>query len=166
MHSLAKKLMMARKLRFGEDGVAELLDQDVFLMLGVMLYHLEDKAGGEVSHKIGKEIGFRIVEDIKKMGLSGTKMIDFVMDLLTMNGLGEFTVEKFNLKTKNGEVWVKNSLIAREAIKMKNKNINCNFIAGLLSGIFSKNFETEIACREIACINNNSKVCRFLLNTN
>ena len=157
---------MARKLKFGEDGVAELLDQDIFLMYGAMLYHMEDKAGGEISHKIGKEIGFKVVDDIKKMGLTGTKMIDFVMDLLTMNGLGEFTVEKFDLKTKNGEVWVKNSLIAREARKMKNKKVNCNFIAGLLSGIFSKNYESEINCEEVACINKNSKICRFLLRTN
>ena len=157
--------MMARKLSFGEDGVAELLDNDVFLVYGSMLFHLQDKAGEDVSYTIGKELGHNIIEDIQKMGLSGTKMIDFVMDLLTMKGLGEFKVEKFDLKSKKGEVWVKNNLILREAQKAKKKVVKNPFIEGLLSGIFSKNYGEDIACKEIACAMDNNKLCRFTLKT-
>jgi len=165
MHSLAKKLMMARKLSFGEDGVAELLDNDVFLMYGSMLFHLQDKAGDDVSYDIGRELGHSIVDDIKKMGLSGTKMIDFIMDLLTMKGLGEFQVEKFDLKSKKGEVWVKNNIVLREAEKAKKKQVKNTFIEGLLAGVFSKNYGLEIACKEIACVSGSNKLCRFSLKT-
>ncbi len=166
MHSLAKKLMMARKLSFGADGKAELLDNDVFLMYGSMLLQLQDKAGEKISYEIGKEMGTSMIQDIRKMGLSGTKMIDFIMDLLTMKGLGEFTIEKFDLKTKKGEVWVKNGLLLREAEKVNKKTVKNTFIEGLLSGVFSKNYDQDIACKEIARVMDNSKLCRFMLKLN
>ena len=107
-----------------------------------------------------------MIRDIRKMGLSGTKMIDFIMDLLTMKGLGEFTVERFDLKTKKGEVWVKNELLLRESEKANKKTSKNTFIEGLLSGVFSKNYNQDITCKEIACVKDNSKLRRFMLKVN
>lgn len=160
MHPLAKKLMMARKLDFGEDGRAEMLDQPVFLMEGSFLAEIEKNVDQDQAFQIGKETGIKMEQDIGKTGLSGIKMVEFMMDLLTMSGLGEFELNKFDLDDQQGEVRVRNSLIGREAKKRGNES-NCSLISGILSGIFSESFEKEMEATEFKCISQGSEVCRF-----
>lgn len=163
MHSLAKKLLMARKLKFGEDGKAELLDHDYMFIDGYLLYCILTKGGELMSYELGKEMGRKMAMDIKKMGLSGTRFIYFMLDLLTMIGLGNFSMEKFDLKTKEGEIRVMNSLTGRFSQMLGRKEKSCQFISGLLSSIFAQEYGQNFKCKEISCMAEGSEMCRFKL---
>ncbi|MCJ7450231.1 MAG: methanogen output domain 1-containing protein [Candidatus Nanohaloarchaeota archaeon QJJ-9] len=159
MHSLAKKFMMARKLDFGENGNAELLDDQVFLMDASMFSKIAENTGKEGAYKIGESVGKSLASNIRKTGISGTKMIEFMMDLLTMMGLGDFELHDFDIKEKKGEVRVKNSLPSRKS--EEKENAGCQIIAGIVSGIFSQNYEKEFKVTEKGCILEGDDLCRF-----
>lgn len=157
MHSLAKKFMMARKLNFGEDGNAQLLDDRVFLMDGDMLRSINEFSGTDGAYKIGERTGRNLAENIQRTGISGTKMSEFMMDLLTMMGFGQFKMHEFNLSSKEGEVRADNCIIARE----NGDDSECSVMAGVLSGIFSQNYDGEFTVEESACIAQGNDFCRF-----
>lgn len=157
MHSLAKKFMMARKLNFGEDGRAELLDDRVFLMDKQILQDLSRLTDEDTAYNIGESTGHRLAKNIQRTGISGTKMIEFMMDLLTMMGCGDFIIHDFDIADKTGEVRVKNCIIADEA----ESGETCSVIAGLLAGTFSENFDASFTAEEAACLNTGEDMCRF-----
>ena len=158
MHTLAKKFMMARKLDFGENGEAELLDDKVFLMDGSMLSSIAKNCDEETSYSIGKETGENLAKNIKKTGISGSKMIKFMMDLLTMMGIGKCEFNEFDIKKKEGEISVKNSIIHR---KSKDGDISCEVLSGLIAGIVNYCYDKSFVAEEIDCNLGDSKHCKF-----
>lgn len=165
MHPLAKKLLISRKLTFGENGVMEILDSDAFAFDSALLLYLHKSENVEDLKKAGFEAGSKLVKDLKKTGLSGTKMINFALDLLVMCGFGDIKLENFDIVKKDGEIRVKDSVIVRAAKKYNVYGIKCHLLAGIFSGIFSENYDLYIKCEEIACILEKSEICRFKLQT-
>ena len=156
MHALAKKFMMARKLDFGEKGTANLLDDQVFLMDGGMLTALEQESGSDAAYAVGQAAGRSLSDNIKETGVTGTKFNEFMMDLLTMMGLGDFAVHDFDITTKEGEVRVENCLPGREG-----EAGGCNVVAGVLAGVFGENYDTAFEVEEVGCTLDGDDLCQF-----
>lgn len=148
--------MMARKLDFGEKGRAELLDETVFLMDGSLLKSMIEKTGDD-AYGIGKDVGVSLAGNVHKTGISGTKLAEFMMDLLTMMGLGEFEIHEFDITEKEGEVRVKNCIISREETDAE----NCSIVAGILAGIFTQNYDMDFEAEEKGCLLQDDGICRF-----
>jgi predicted hydrocarbon binding protein len=163
MHPLAKKLLISRKLTFGENGVMEILDNEAFAFDSSLLLYLHKEMSKESLYKAGFDAGSNVVKELKKTGLSGTKMVGFVLDLLSMCGFGDLKVEDFDITTKTGEVRSKNTVVVRAAKKHNIKDVKCHLISGLLAGIFSESYDEKIGCEEYACMLDKSDVCRFKL---
>ena len=159
MHTLAKKFMMARKLDFGENGEAELLDDKVVLMDGSLLVEIARNTDRETSYTIGEEVGKNLSSNIRKTGISGSKMIEFMMDLLTMMGIGKVELHEFDVRTKKGEIRIDNSITYRKCGDLE--GCNCSVISGLLAGVVSQSYSKEFEVEETGCKLEEADRCIF-----
>lgn len=151
--------MMARKLDFGGEGTAELLDDQVFLMDGSLLTEITKKCDADTSYGIGENVGRKLSENIRKTGISGSKMIEFMMDLLTMMGLGDFELHSFDVKEKKGQVRVSNPLTKRKC--SNGDECSCDVVSGILSGIFSASYDIDFMIEETGCVLEGDEICVF-----
>jgi predicted hydrocarbon binding protein len=158
MHSLAKKFMMARKLNFEEDGTAELLDDRVFLMDSDLLRSITETVDDTTAYTIGRNAGESLARNVRKTGIAGTKMSEFIMDLLTMMGIGHIWMHDFDMTEKEGEIRVENCIIPENTVE---NELQCGIVAGVIAGVFTQNYDTEFAAEEHACIGNGDDLCRF-----
>lgn len=158
MHTLAKKFMMARKLDFGEEGEAELLDDKVVLMDGSLIPEITKKTDDETAYVIGKSVGKNLSDNIRKTGISGSKMIEFMMDLLTMMGVGKVELHEFDVTTKKGEIHIENSITYR---KCNGSSCSCSVLSGILAGVVSQSYKKDFHVEETGCKMKQADKCIF-----
>lgn len=77
-------------------------------------------------------------------------------------GFGDLKIEEFSSEEKKAKIKLLDSIFPK-FIKTKSKGAVCYVVVGLLSGIFSKIFMTEVECKEVKCVANNDPSCEFVV---
>lgn len=154
MHSLARKLMVSRQLSFEEDGEGQVLGSRVFMINRDFLLELENSVDEETVKELGELSGRNLADMLSERGLDGSKAVNFAMNMLTMFGLGKFEVGNFDIAEKEAKIRVDNCATV-------GADIDCVFIEGILSGVFTEVFSEEHEFREIACRNKDAEICQF-----
>ncbi|MEM2918043.1 MAG: V4R domain-containing protein [Candidatus Altiarchaeota archaeon] len=80
-------------------------------------------------------------------------------------GFGDLKIDEFSFEEKKAKIKLLNSIFPKYYANTKSKGTVCYAIVGLLLGIFSKIFMTEVECKEVKCVANNDPNCEFILLT-
>lgn len=164
MHPLAKKLLIARQLKFEECEIMVLGRQNVLLSVETIV-NMALNFPKEQVYTLGKNSGKATAENLKKTGLSSRKLGEFAMELFSMEGWGIFNIIQMN-NTKI-TIHVQNSAIAKKmnlkSPTSKLKGPQCFFLSGMLAGVWAAALEKKIESKETKCAAKGSPVCEFAL---
>lgn len=162
MHPLAKKLLIARQLKFEEGEITVLGGQNVLLSTDTII-EMTMNFPKEKIYSLGKNGGTTMALNLKKTGLSSRKLGEFAMELFSMDGWGNFNV--LQMSNSKITIHVQNSSIAKK-INLKASHVKepqCFFLSGMLAGIWATALEKKIESKETKCLAAGHPICEFTL---
>ena len=157
MHPLAKKLLMLRKIEFGEEGL-KILSHGAIILPTEFCVHTDLNSKKE---EIGRAIGKGMIKILNSLGLADAKeqAFNFASSLFSLFGFG-----RIELTRDKDVLIVHNSPFANEFISHGKLNKKaCEITCGILSEILSFVSEKNISVREVSCKTENGKYCIFSL---
>lgn len=162
MHPLAKKLLIARQLKFEEGELTVLGGQSIILSTEI-IQNMNSYFPKEKIYVLGKNSGEAMAQNLKKTGLSSHKLGEFAMELFSMGGWGLFQImQKTNSKIT---IHTKNSAIAKKMklIFAKTKEPQCFFLSGMLAGVWTVALGKKTESKETKCNVKGDPVCEFTI---
>ena len=94
-------------------------------------------------------------------GFSDTEVIDFMMNMGSQIGWGDFRLLAFEPADRLLSIAVKNSAIAR-AYGESSQSV-CHLIRGVLAGMAVVLFDGDCRAEEVECLARGDAVCRFVI---
>ncbi len=157
MHPLAKKLLVSRQLQM-EEGDLRVLGDNMIILPADVLLEFNELLDEKIVYRIGEIIGDRMASTLKKYGISGMKLVDFCLNLMSMYGWGKPSIVRVGEKTF---LMVEHSVIALKAIEKQKKYRCCGLLAGIFAGLFSNAMGKKMTAREVKCFALGEKFCEF-----
>ncbi|MDO8647848.1 MAG: 4-vinyl reductase [Candidatus Diapherotrites archaeon] len=154
MHKKAEDLMFAELLRFSEDGKISLFAETAFLLPSEYILHLEEKSTPEELYLAAKKIPEPIITTLKEKGMKDIELLDFLLELLEVLGIGNIQVKKFDRNKKEYQLTINNS---------STNKIKCHRTRGYLAAAFSQALGQELKCIESQCISEGANNCEFII---
>jgi predicted hydrocarbon binding protein len=100
----------------------------------------------------------------QKIGKTDEGVVKTLQDLFELYGLGKMKITNLDNKNKKAAIEIMNSTIAFASLKNgKVKKLVCTVTAGILAGIFSFIFKTDVDCIEKKCRASGSSTCSFVV---
>lgn len=118
------------------------------------------KVYGKIKSVIIKEL----IQLGQKIGQTDEGTIKTLEGLFNINGLGKMNIANLDNEKKEALINILESTIALEwqdKNKKESKNAVCTLTAGVLAGIFSYIFGSDVDCVEVSCIAKGDDICEF-----
>ena len=156
-----KKLMFTGQVTF-DKGFLEFLGEREASIPTKILAGLQD-INPKRTYAIAKRGGEEEMEKFAgRLNMDATEISVIINKLFELNGLGNIEILEFNIPDKRAVVRVYNNPIALYHA-VNNKRIPCTLLEGLLAGMFSFIFESDVTARETACMQNNRDYCEYTI---
>ena len=160
-----KKLLFVRQFSI-EDGKIEMLGGREVMLPSSFIFAIQDNKD---IYEISKKLTFEKIKELgDKIGSSEDGLIRNVKDIYETFGLGPLEIINLKNKEKEAIIAIKDSTIAKEYLKLKkqSKGPQCVLIAGILAGMFSYLFESDVNAIESKCSCSGSPYCLFNIKKN
>lgn len=154
MHKKAEDLMFAELLRFSEDGKINLFSENAFLLPSKYILELEEKRTPDELYTAAQKIPEPIIEFLKGRGMKDIELLDFLLELIEVLGIGNIQVKKFDRDKQDYQLTIKNS----SANKVK-----CHRTRGYLAAAFSQTLGQKLKCIESKCVSEGAESCEFTI---
>ena len=116
----------------------------------------------DLYYSVKEGIKKRLKTDFEKdFGVRGEKGLEFMETFFTASGWGKLERNDLDFEKKYAIVNVTNSPVANECPKCELPVDT--FLRGVIAGIFSIYFDTDVDCVEIKCSAQNQKSCEFIV---
>jgi predicted hydrocarbon binding protein len=152
-----KKLEMPKDGKIISEG-RRVAIKDLISVVQMLKYSAENMSEatvGVVLTRVGRLIGSKELESFKA---TGEELAKSCFKSLSIKGWGMFIATP---KMNGGEVILENSAIAQE---YPTKGLKVDYIAvGIISSIYEKAFNRRFIVREVECIANGDKACKFIV---
>lgn len=148
--------MFADLLHFREDGRIDLFGGNAFLFPVEYVLKIEEKLDPNEIYSYAKKIPEKIIYILRQRGMKDLEMLDFLLELAEVFGMGSVQVPDFSQNKSSHEVIIKNA----------NPNkLSCHHTRGYLATVFSDSLKKNFDCEETKCVSRGAENCVFILSS-
>jgi predicted hydrocarbon binding protein len=168
LNSFYDKFIFTNNLQF-QNGSFKLINMPFMIVpveLMIALIRRNDpQLNLEIYYSIKESTTRHLVKQFDlNFGLQGKKGIDFLETFFTASGWGTIHETNIDPHQKRAMINVTNSPFALH-LRGKTKIETDHYLRGILAGIFTTFFNTNVDCVETECMALGSKNCKFIIKT-
>ena len=161
LSNFIKKLLFTRKF-FMNHGSIEVMDRKQILLSSRLIHVLQQQNHYADIKKILKDDFHEISNHF------GSKRLDLlknVEDIFDMYGLGKLELVSTDEKKKTAKLNLYNSSLAHAHMESKTPTERpvCHLTEGVLAGMFSFIYDTDVDCQETKCFAKDDEYCEFVI---
>lgn len=161
-----KKLLFVRQFSI-VDGKIEMLEKREIMLPSDLFFKIQES--NDKVYEVSKKAALKSTKEFAvKIGRSEDGMMENLKNIFESFGIGPIEIPDLNNEKKEAIVIVKESLIATEykTLEKNSKKNSCDLIAGILAGMFSHLFDSNIDAMETKCLSTGAPYCSFKIGRN
>lgn len=164
MSAFLKKLLFVRQFSM-VDGKIEMLGKREIMLPSNFIFQIQ--LNTKNMYEISKKSSYESMKEFgDKMGNSEEGLIKNLKDIYETFGFGQFELVDLKNDKKQAIIEIKDSSIAKEYSKTKKgKGPKCDMLAGILAGMFSYVFGSDVDATETKCLSTGNPYCIFNIGT-
>lgn len=159
-----KRLLFARQFSF-INGHIDLFGKSQVLLSSEMAVAVQESNPSKFYETIKRTTMKDIEFYARKLGVSVANMQPSVKNIFETYGLGSLDIVHLDANKKSAILIVKDSAIATTYVNMKKRSAKpvCISTAGVLAGIMSYVFSTDVEAKETKCAVKGDPYCEFII---
>ena len=143
------------------NGKIEVLGKRHIMLPSDLLFTLQQSSSD--TYSFSKKRGFENMKYLGgKLGASQEGMLNNIKNIYETFGLGILELVDLKNKEKQAAVIIRDSPLAKESPRLKDKT-SCLLISGILAGMFTYFFGTDVDAKEKRCFSSGATYCEFVV---